>query len=223
MAYNPKDYYFRKAKKENFVARSIYKLEEINDRFHLIRSGHHILDLGAAPGSWAQYCSQKIGAKGSVLGIDLQPIRLSLPNAKFVVGDILKINESPEILAMIPESLNGVISDMAPKTCGIRITDQSRSVELCRMALQVAHQFLSPGGYFICKLLEGNEARDLTQEMKTEFSRVELLRPKSTRKQSTEIFIVGIGKRPVKHSQPGLQTQHPVCTPDTQPIPRMSS
>src|ERR1700679_1087329 len=92
MAYNPKDYYFKKAKSENFAARPVFKLQEIDERFKIIRPGYRVLDLGAAPGSWSQYASKKIGPGGRILGIDIQPIKLTLPNALFITADMKELD-----------------------------------------------------------------------------------------------------------------------------------
>jgi 23S rRNA (uridine2552-2'-O)-methyltransferase len=135
MAYNPKDYFFKKAKQENYVARSVFKIQEIDERFHLFKSGYKVLDLGAAPGSWSQYACQKIGAQGKVLGIDIQPIKLSIANAVFITADMRALNLE-EVMAAngVVPPFDVVLSDMAPKTIGVRITDQMRSLELCELA-----------------------------------------------------------------------------------------
>src|SRR5271156_4838969 len=136
MAYNPRDYYFKQAKKENFAARSVFKLEEIDERFRILKEGQQVLDLGAAPGSWSQFSSKKVGPKGRVLGIDLQPIKLTLPNAVFIAADLrdLKLEETFKQHGISPP-FDVVLSDMAPKTSGIRLNDQMRSLELSELAL----------------------------------------------------------------------------------------
>lgn len=191
MAYNPRDYFFQKAKKENYAARSIFKLQEIDGRFHVLKAGYRVLDLGAAPGSWSQYASQKVGAQGRVLGIDLQPIALSLPNAVFVAADLrdLSLERTMEEHGF-PPPFDVVLSDMAPKTTGIRVTDQMRSLELCELALQVAERFLRERGSFVCKLFHSEEFERFRDELRARFGRVEVLRPKSTRKESKEIFFI---------------------------------
>lgn len=191
MAYNKRDYYFHKAKAQNFAARSIFKLEEIDKRFRLLKPGQKILDLGAAPGSWSQYCSTRVGPQGRVLGIDLEPIRLTLPNTTFVQADMRDLN-LPEIMAQagIAPPFDSVLSDMAPKTTGIRITDQARSVELCELALETAEKYLKPGGNFVCKLFHGEDFEEFRNKLRARFARVEVLRPKSTRKESKEIFFI---------------------------------
>lgn len=195
MAYNPKDYYFQKAKKENYAARSIFKLEEIDGRFKILRNGDKVLDLGAAPGSWSQYCSKKVGPSGKILGIDLQRIQLTLPNAKFVQADLrdLHLESVMKSLGFTPP-FDVVLSDMAPKTTGIRITDQVRSFELSELALNLAAKFLKPNGNFVCKLFHGQEFEEYRSLVSKKFKRVEILRPKSTRKESKEIFFMGLGR-----------------------------
>lgn len=191
MAYNPKDYYFHKAKSENYAARSIFKLQEIDERFKILKSGYKVLDLGAAPGSWSQYVSEKVGAQGRILGIDLQPIKLTLPNAIFITADLRQLDLDAVLAAQaISPPFDVVLSDMAPKTTGIRVTDQSRSMELCELALHLCEKYLRPRGSFVCKLFHSEEFEALRKQLRDRFGRVEVLRPKSTRKESKEIFFI---------------------------------
>jgi 23S rRNA (uridine2552-2'-O)-methyltransferase len=196
MAYNRKDFFFHKAKKENFAARSVFKLEEIDQKFRFIKAGMTILDLGCAPGSWAQYTVAKVGPKGFVLGIDLQAVKLSFANARFVQGDI-RDADFDSLLAECGRSapVDGVLSDMAPRTSGIRESDQARSLELCEMALAVAERYLRPGGAFVCKLFNSGEFEEFRAKLRAKFERVEVARPKSTRKESMEIFLIGLGRK----------------------------
>lgn len=193
MAYNPKDYFFQKAKKENYAARSVFKLQEIDDRFHILKSGYKILDLGAAPGSWSQYACEKVGAQGRVLGLDLQAIKLTIPNAVFVQADMRETNVGDVMKEHgIEPPFDVVLSDMAPKTTGIRITDQTRSMELCELALATAERFLRPRGSFVAKLFHSEEFEVFRDMLRARFGRVEVLRPKSTRKESKEIFFIAM-------------------------------
>src|SRR3990167_2615508 len=126
MAYNPQDHYFKKAKQNNFAARSIFKLEEIDQKFKILKPKQNILDLGASPGSWSQYCSQKIGANGKILGIDLKPVTVKLSNAIFIQADLRDLNLEQIIKEHgVKPVFDLVISDMAPSTTGIRMTDQA--------------------------------------------------------------------------------------------------
>ena len=193
MAYNPKDYYFQKAKSENYAARSVFKIQEIDERFRIFKGGYKILDLGAAPGSWSQYASQKVGAQGRVLAIDLQPIKLTLPNTVFITADMrsLQLEEIMSAQGITPP-FDVVLSDMAPKTTGIRVTDQARSLELCEIALQSADRFLRKRGTFVCKLFHSEEFEGFRKQLRDRFGRVEVLRPKSTRKESKEVFFIAL-------------------------------
>lgn len=196
MSYNPKDHYFKKAKEQNFAARSVFKLEEIDQKLKLIRPGDRILDLGASPGSWSQYCSKKVGDKGQVLGVDLSPVNVKLPNAHFIQADLRDLNLEHVFSEYgFPPPFDLVISDMAPKTTGIRLTDQARSFELCELALDVARRYLKPGGHFVCKLFHSDDFKTLKAEILKEYSKFEAIKPDSTRKISKEIFLIGIRKK----------------------------
>jgi 23S rRNA (uridine2552-2'-O)-methyltransferase len=191
MAFNPQDYYFKKAKTQNYAARSIFKLQEIDERFKILKPSYQILDLGAAPGSWSQYASEKVGKNGRILGIDLQPIKLTLPNAVFVCADLRDLNLDETIQANgIRLPVDVILSDMAPKTTGVRVTDQTRSLELCELALKTAEKYLKVRGSFICKLFHSEEFEGFRNTLRAQFGRVEMLKPKSTRKESKEIFFI---------------------------------
>ncbi len=196
MAYNPKDHYFKKAKKENFAARSVFKLEEIDQRYRILKEGQTVLDLGASPGSWSQYASKKVGAQGRVLGVDLSPVTVSMPNATFIQADLRDLNlEQVFVEHGFEPPFDLVLSDMAPKTTGIRMTDQARSLELCELALDVARRFLKPHGHFVCKLFHSDDFTKLRDEIKKSFEKFEAVKPDSTRKISKEIFLVGLRKK----------------------------
>lgn len=205
MAYDPKDYYFFKAKKENFAARSVFKLEEIDQRFRILRANQKVLDLGAAPGSWSQYAAKKVGPKGRVLGIDLQPIKITLQNAAFETMDIRAIDWQAifDKYEMQPP-FDVVLSDMAPKTTGVRLQDQMRSLELCEIALETAKKYLKRGGTFICKMFHSDEFENYRKLVRAHFEKVDILRPKSTRRESKEVFFIAtqFKKAPKSEIQP---------------------
>jgi 23S rRNA (uridine2552-2'-O)-methyltransferase len=192
MAYQPNDHFARKAKRENFAARSVYKLEEIDQKYHIINKGDCILDLGASPGSWSQYASQKIGIQGRLLGVDLKPVTVKLPNAVFIEGDINEL-QMEDVIALYKFdcAFNAVLSDMAPNTSGNKFLDQTRSYDLCTMALENAKRFLRPGGNFVCKIFDGEDAMPFRDQMKACFSEVHVVRPKSVQSSSKEMFLVG--------------------------------
>ena len=186
------DYYTIKAKKEKWLARSVYKLQEIDKRVKLIRSGDKVLDLGCYPGSWSQYCLKKVGPKGHVTGIDIkEPEELNAKNFTFIRANILDIN--PEWLRDKIGIQDVLISDMAPQTTGIVITDIARSLELADKALDIVLCLLKSGGNFLCKVLEGEGFLEFKTKVSSHFKKSRLIRPKSTRKRSREIFMVGLG------------------------------
>ncbi|KHD87520.1 MAG: 50S rRNA methyltransferase [Bdellovibrio sp. ArHS] len=196
MTYNPRDHYFKKAKQENFAARSVFKLEEIDKKYKIFKPGQVVLDLGASPGSWSQYASKMVGDKGKVLGVDLSPVTVKLKNAVFIQADLRDLNLE-EIFKEhgFEPPFDLVMSDMAPKTTGIRMTDQARSMELCELALDVARRFLKKDGHFICKLFHSDDFTKLRDDIKKSFVKCEAVKPDSTRKISKEIFLVGISKK----------------------------
>lgn len=196
MAFNPRDHYFKKAKAENFAARSVFKLEEIDQRYRILKEGQTVLDLGASPGSWSQYASKKVGTSGRVLGVDLSPVTVKLPNAVFIQADLRDLNLEQVFQEHgFQPPFDLVISDMAPKTTGIRMTDQARSMELCELALDISRRFLKPGGNFVCKLFHSDDFVKLRDDIKKSFEKFEAVKPDSTRRISKEIFLIGLRKK----------------------------
>jgi len=190
-AYEKPDARTKAAKAQGFPARSVFKLEEIDRRVKLLRAGQKVLDLGAAPGSWSLYASQKVGPGGRVLAIDLQEIRQAFPaNVKVVQGDALTL-ESAALSEFAPYDV--VVSDMAPNTSGSKIRDQAGSLELCLRALDVALALGKVGSHFVAKIFMSGDfqvARKLAGER---YEKCQVIRPEGTRQQSTEVFIVGLG------------------------------
>lgn len=196
MAYNPQDHYFKKAKQNNFAARSVFKLEEIDQKFKILKNKQTVLDLGASPGSWSQYCSKKIGPEGRILGVDLKPVTVKLPNAVFIQADLRDLNLSSLFVEQgFHPPFDLVISDMAPNTTGIRMTDQARSFELCELAFAISQKFLKKEGHFICKLFHSDDFIKLRDMIKSDFKHFHAVKPDSTRKISKEIFLVGLNKK----------------------------
>ena len=192
------DHFGRRAKQEGKPARSVYKLEELDSRWHLLRRGDKVLDLGCAPGSWLQYAAERVGPGGRVLGYDLKPLAISLPpHAEARVGDAFAI---PDV--ELPGGVDVVLSDMAPSTMGDHKTDAARSAALCERALDLADRLLRPGGHVVVKALEGGDVPALVRRMRAGYDKVEQLRPQATRARSTEIFLVGLGRKPSPGATP---------------------
>ncbi len=195
-AYNPKDFYYKKAKSENYAARSVFKLEEIQKKHRILKPGMRVLDLGCAPGSWSQYTSTVIGDSGFILGLDLSPVGFTLANAKFLEADAFDsalLQKNMEELGL--KLFDVVLSDMAPKTIGIRMADQERSIVVSREALRIASEFVAPGGHFVVKIFQGGEIKNFQLEAKEFFEQVHIERPKSVRKESFELYVVCLKRR----------------------------
>jgi 23S rRNA (uridine2552-2'-O)-methyltransferase len=183
------DPFTKKARRENYEARSIYKLSEIDKRERIFGGVKIVLDLGAAPGSWTQYCLEKL-PHGKVVAVDLSPLRVEDPRLTFLHGPIEEVDVES---ALGGQKADLVLSDMAPKTSGIHDRDVFLSFELASFALDHARKYLKPGGTFIVKLFMGESFEEYHRMLKSTFTTVKLLRPESTRKHSREIFFIGKG------------------------------
>lgn len=186
------DHYARRARDEKWLARSVYKLQEIDRKFKIIHRGDRLLDLGCYPGSWSQYGIEKVGPKGEVAGLDLiRPDRLLSPNFRFIQADVLSQDIECLIREVGPRDV--VMSDLAPQTTGIRSTDASRSMSLARRAVEISLSLLGINGRFVCKVFEGEEIKLLRSETSAHFRQIRLFRPKAIRKRSREVYLVGLG------------------------------
>ena len=191
------DFYAQKARKENFPARSVYKLKEIQEKHRLIRKGDKVLDLGCAPGSWLQYAAELTGSRGYVTGVDLNPVTIAVPgHARALEADVAALAEMDRetMAGIIGEGYNLVMSDMAPSTTGHKRVDAIRSQQLCEAALMIAQKVLAEGGAFVCKIFQGPDFIEFVNAVRAGFSMVKIFKPQSCRKESREIYIIGIGK-----------------------------
>ena len=187
------DHYTRQARKDNFAARSVYKLQEIQQKHRILERGQRVLDLGCAPGSWLQFAARTVGADGRLVGIDLNPVAVDLPeNVTVITGDVADLEGHLANLGLT--RFDVVLSDMAPATTGNRHVDEARSVGLCEAALAVADQVLAAGGHFVCKIFQGSDYKAFTDAVRSRFERQTATRPQSTRKASREVFVIGLGK-----------------------------
>ncbi len=188
-----KDYYFKKAKQEKYPARSVYKLEEIDNKCRLIKKGIKILDIGCSPGSWSRFMLKKIG-RGSILGIDINnSIRIEDTRFTFMPGNIFDI-ESARIQKYI-QAFDLITSDAAPNTTGDSFTDSQKSLDIVKRVFQIARDTLKPGGSVVAKVFQGRDLKVFVDGLKEDFSRVILFKPKSSRKESREIFLIAITRR----------------------------
>lgn len=188
------DQYFKKAKAEGYLARSAYKLQEINERHRLFGPGARVLDLGCAPGAWIQIALETVGPRGHIVGIDLKDIRERFaPNVTVLQGDAYKTD--PAALTGPAGGLfDAVLSDMAPDTSGHG--DHFLSVRLCRRVLELLPSVLKPGGNLAMKVFEGEEYQPLLRETAATFRSAKGFKPKASREMSSEMYIIAHGYRP---------------------------
>jgi 23S rRNA (uridine2552-2'-O)-methyltransferase len=190
-----KDYYYRKAKKERYRSRAAFKLKQLNEKFRIVKKGGVVLDLGAAPGGWMQVLREIVAEEGFVLGVDLDDIKpFKFENIKAIKGDFTKDEVAGEIKKIIG-SADVVVSDASPDISGVWDVDHFRSVELSRSALSIARDILKPGGNFLVKVFQGGETEDFFREVKGAFSYTKRTKPRASRDQSSEIYIVAKGLR----------------------------
>lgn len=188
------DHYTQRAKKEQFPARSVYKLQEIQKKYNIIKKGNNVLDLGCAPGSWLLYTADLTGNKGRVIGIDLMPVTVNVPpHVRVYTGDTLSLDD--DFFKSLGTDFNVVISDMAPSTTGNKFVDSIRSFDLCNRALAISQMTLATGGSFICKIFQGEDFKTFIDLVRSVFKNHKIFKPKSSRKTSKEIYVIGFGKK----------------------------
>jgi 23S rRNA (uridine2552-2'-O)-methyltransferase len=186
--YSRPDYYSRMAKEKGFAARSVFKLAELDSRYGILRHGMRVLDLGASPGSWMQYCAEKVGGDGLVLGIDRKPLNRQLKaNERFMLSDVF-MAETAALRAQYG-AFDLVLSDLAPETIGSKFTDSARSIALAERACQFVEYLLKPGGKFLVKAFQGGDFDRLLKFLRTRFAKVLTTKPKSSRSSSREMYI----------------------------------
>ena len=187
------DRFFKKAKREHYAARSVYKLEEIDQRFRLLPARGRVLDLGCRPGSWLQYAAKKVMPEGALVGIDRTALEIVIPDARLFVGDVFET--TPETLLGDLDHFDVVLSDMAPDTSGVRSVDQARSEGLFERALDIAEATLAPHGNFLGKLFQGPDWQRLIARVRARYATVKTIKPEGSRKESIEQYVVGLGFR----------------------------
>jgi 23S rRNA (uridine2552-2'-O)-methyltransferase len=181
------DFFFKEAKRKGYRSRAAYKLSEIDDKKNILSKGDVVLDLGAAPGSWLQVVSERIGEHGKVIGVDLKEIEEGLPYNV--------VTRQEDVLLLTPKDFDGklfdvVLSDMAPSTTGTKTTDHHGSANLCHSALDLSASLLKPGGNLVMKVLEGEAYPELLKRCANSFDSAKGYKPKASRAISTEMFIV---------------------------------
>jgi 23S rRNA (uridine2552-2'-O)-methyltransferase len=187
------DYYFKKAKKERFAARSVYKLEEIDRKYRLTSPGILVCDIGCAPGSWSQYLLQRIG-DGRVVGIDIRNnVSVSGGRFRYVKADLFHLDQ--DFLEEYGGRFDLITSDAAPSTSGDKFADRQRSLDIVRSVFGTARRVLKPRGSVLAKILQGEDTHGFVRELRREYADIQLFKPKGSRKESSELFIIALHRR----------------------------
>lgn len=189
------DFYTKKAQKEGYPARSVYKLEEIQQKFTVIKRDFKVLDVGAAPGSWTMYILKMLGDNGFLSAIDLKPLSITIKKSNFffVQGDAFDQENIQKLAEKGP--YNAVVSDAAPSTTGNKIVDTERSIQLIESIYNTALQVLLRGGNFVFKVFQGGKEKEILDDMRKHFNAVKILKPQASRTNSFETFVIGLGKK----------------------------
>jgi len=189
-----KDYFYLKAKEEDYRSRASYKLLQASQKYHFIKPRDIVVDLGAAPGGWLQAARKIVGAKGFVLGIDLVQIKpIEYPNVFTIVGDITEPEIVDRIRAILPRKADVVISDVSPHVSGIWEVDHARQIDLANSSIHIARSVLREGGNFFVKIFQGDLFNSFLNMIKKSFVEVKVIKPQASRKESAEIFVLGLG------------------------------
>lgn len=185
------DRFSRRAKAEGYAARSVYKLQEMDRRYGLLRPGDRVLDLGCHPGSWLKYAAGRVGRRGRVVGVDLEPTPAAADNVRTVAADVFEFEPGE----LGPDRFDVVLSDMAPATIGHAFTDAARSAALAERALELALSVLKPGGRFVAKIFLGEGEARLREMLRGHFNRVKFAKPEAVRQRSREVYLIALDRR----------------------------
>ncbi|WP_441966542.1 RlmE family RNA methyltransferase [Microvirga sp. 2MCAF38] len=188
------DPYVARAKREGYRSRAAFKLLEIDEKYHLLKPGQRVVDLGAAPGGWAQIAANKVGAKGKVVGIDLLAID-PLPGVEFIQLDFLDESAPQKLVDLLGGQADIVMSDMAANTTGHKKTDHLRIMGLAEAAIYFAREILAPGGAFVAKVFQGGTEGQLLADLKRDFAVVRHVKPAASRSGSAELYVLATGFR----------------------------
>ncbi len=200
------EYYYKKAKAENYRSRATYKLSQTIAKYNFIKYGDVVVDLGAAPGGWIQAARKVAGKKGFVLGVDLKAIApFEQAYVRTIICDMTEPSAIDEILSFLPRKADVVLSDMSPNISGVWDMDHARQIDLATKALHTALKILRPNGNFFVKVFEGDLANDYIQSVKQHFEEVKLVKPKASRTKSSEMYLLALGMRALEQTQKQAQ------------------
>ncbi len=194
-----REYYHRRAKKEEYRSRAAYKLLQAVKKYQFIKSGNVVVDIGAAPGGWLQAARKIVGEDGVVLGVDLKQIQpIDFSNVYSIIGDITDAKTTEFVRELLPRPADVVVSDVSPNVSGVWELDHARQIDLARKSMQIAVAVLKPRGNFFVKVFHGGMLDDFMREIKRHFRFVKLVKPKASRAKSSEIYVLGIGLKIVR-------------------------
>ena len=188
------DPYVKAAKERGYRSRAAFKLTEMDAKLHLLKPGMRVVDLGAAPGGWTQVAVAAVGARGQVVAIDILPMD-PVAGATVLQGDFQEADAEERVIAAMGGRADLVLSDMAPNTTGHQATDHLRIMALAELALDFARRVLAPGGAFVAKVLQGGTEAEMLAVLKRDFAGVKHVKPPASRKDSAEMYVVGVGFR----------------------------
>jgi len=189
-----REYYYKKAKEENYRSRATYKLVQANAKYGFIKRNDVVVDLGAAPGGWVQAARKMTGKNGFVLGVDLKPIDpFTQEYIRTIIADFTEPDIVEQIRSFLPRESDVVISDAAPNITGVWEVDHARQIDLATKALEIAQCVLRPGGNFFVKLFEGEMFNDYIQTVRDLFETVKIVKPQASRAKSSEMYLLALG------------------------------
>lgn len=192
-----RDYYYQKAKAENYRSRATYKLSQAAGKYRFIRKGDVVVDLGAAPGGWIQAARKIVGKRGFVLGVDLKPIApFPQEYVRTIVADFAEPETLQQVLDFLPRKADVVLSDASPKISGIWEVDNARQIDLAAQALTIALDILRPSGSLFVKVFEGDMLAGFVKTVKKHFEVVKVIKPKASRAKSSEMFLLAMKLKP---------------------------
>ncbi|MGB5305494.1 MAG: 23S rRNA (uridine(2552)-2'-O)-methyltransferase RlmE [Gammaproteobacteria bacterium] len=189
------DEYVKRAQREGYRSRAVYKLEEIQRKYHILKPGMTVVDLGAAPGGWSQYAAQQLRDRGRIMALDILPMA-DLPGVDFLQGDFTE----QKVVDLTMENLDSssvdlVMSDMAPNISGMDAVDQPRSMYLVELAADFAAKVLVDGGDFLFKAFQGEGFDILIRDLRSQYRKVLIRKPKASRPRSREVYVLAQGRR----------------------------
>lgn len=188
-----RDHYRKRAREEGYRSRAAFKLKQMNKKYHFLRANSRVADIGSAPGGWLQVCSEISGRTGRVVGVDLDPIKSLSRNVQILRDDVTSIGFPDRLTEALGEKADCVLADLSPKLSGIWDMDHFRQIDLCMKVVDLLPQVLKENGSTVMKAFQGAQLDSLTLRLKSSFDRVEISKPDASRKESSEVYLVGLG------------------------------